>query len=47
MCCFYSVMSPVVAFIDILNHLYNEDQLNEVSEPNIVIPYSDLNTFAN
>jgi len=41
MCCFYRVMSPVVAFTDIINHLYTEDQLNVVSIMNL------NTTFAN
>jgi len=35
MYCFYRVMSSVVAFTDIINHLYTEDQLNMVSIMNL------------
>jgi len=41
MCCFYRVISPVVAFTDIINHLYNENLLNAVSIVNL------NTTFAN
>jgi len=40
MYCFYRVISPIVAFIDIVNHLYNERQIKGVSIVN-------LNMFAN
>jgi len=39
MCCFYSVVSPVAILIDIINYLYDEDQLN--------VSIVNLNTFAN
>jgi len=37
MCCFYRVISPLVAFTDIINHLYNEDEFNVVSIMNLNI----------
>jgi len=40
MSCFYRVINQAVAFTDIINQLYDETQLNEVSIVN-------LNKFAN
>jgi len=40
MCYFYRVINLVVAFADIINHIYDEAQLSKVSIVN-------LNTFAN
>jgi len=39
MYCFYRVMSSVVAFTDIINHLYTEDQLNVVSIMNLITTF--------
>jgi len=39
MYCFYRVISPVVALTDVINHLYDEDQLN--------VSIMNLNMFAN
>jgi len=39
MYCFYRVISPLVLFTDLINHLYDENQLN--------VGIMNLNIFAN